>query len=266
MLMSDALFSGAFPVSDRTILELGAGTGLPSITAALIGTANVVVASDYDEPQLVKELRDNVKYNLQGISDEQRRKCKVVGHIWGKDTEELQDCLPRGVTKFDSILLADCMWDPLSHADLLKSVLKVLAQDKGARVNVIAGLHTGREKVTSFIRRAYRAGLRLAPLEQPDTWPSLAADTYEEADPDAERAGNEAFLHAQDRILELEVCGNTPIQQSHTCADSRTNDDEPRLTGNRRKFLIEGYGEEMEGDVKLRNRWLTVWSLEWATP
>ncbi|SJX61433.1 uncharacterized protein SRS1_10491 [Sporisorium reilianum f. sp. reilianum] len=264
MLMSDALLSGAFPVSSRTILELGAGTGVPSITAALLGTANVVVASDYDEPQLVRELRDNVKRNLEGVCEEQRRKCKVVGHIWGKDTEELVDCLPRGVGKFDSILLADCMWDPLSHADLLKTVLSVLSRDRDARVNVIAGLHTGREKVTSFIRRAYRAGLRLAPLERPDVWPSLAS-TAEETDPDAARAGNEAFAHARDRILELEVCGNTPIQQSGSTDVSHT-DDEPRLTGNRRAFLIEGYGKDTEGDVKLRNRWLTVWSLEWAAP
>ncbi|CDR88060.1 related to NNT1-putative nicotinamide N-methyltransferase [Sporisorium scitamineum] len=262
MLMSDALLSAAFPVDNRTILELGAGTGLPSITAALIGTASVVVASDYDEPQLVKELRDNVKRNLQRVSEEQRRKCKVVGHIWGKDTEELLDCLPRGVSKFDSILLADCMWDPLSHADLLKTVLNVLAHDKNARVNVIAGLHTRRDKVTSFIRRAYRAGLRLAPLERPDVWPS--SPPADATDPDVARAGNEAFVHAQNRILELEVCGNTPIQQSDS-VDLSDNSDEPRLTGNRRKFLIEGYGEETEGDVKLRNRWLTVWSLEWAT-
>lgn len=268
--MSDALLSDAFPVADRTILELGAGTGLPAITAALIGSANVVVASDYDEPQLVRELRDNVRRNLRHLEEEQRRRCKVVGHIWGKDTEELLDCLPpRGPGKFDSILLADCLWDPLSHADLLKTVLSVLVHDGRARVNVIAGLHTGREKVTSFIRRAYRAGLRLAPLERPDVWPPLAG-TAEHADPDTARAGNEAFAHARERILELEVCGNTPPIQHSTdddsSADSTSNDDEPRLTGNRRPFPIEGYGSETEGDVKLRNRWLTVWSLEWAAP
>lgn len=275
MLMSDALFSSAFPTANRNILELGAGTGLPCITAALIGDANVVVASDYDEPLLVEELRDNVKRNLANVSEQTSKKCKVVGHIWGKDTEELTDCLPRGVQAFDSVLLADCLWDPLSHADLLKTVLKVLSRHQsGARVNVIAGLHTGREKVTSFIRRAYRAGLQLAPIERPDVWPSLAQDDLHKEDPDAARAGNEALALAKHRILELEVCGNTPIQQSSDTTTAaaanpepaNTNhDDEPRLTGNRRPFLIEGYGEETEGDVKLRNRWLTVWSLQWAS-
>ncbi|GAC96899.1 hypothetical protein PHSY_004483 [Pseudozyma hubeiensis SY62] len=268
MLMSDALASSAFPTSNRSILELGAGTALPSITASLLDPPpSVVVASDYDEPLLVKELRDNVRRNTTTA-----KKCKVVGFIWGKDTEELMDCLPAGEKGFDSILLADCMWDPLSHADLLKSVLKVLKRDRRARVNVIAGLHTGREKVTGFIRRAHRAGLRLAPIEKPDAWPALTSGMSTD-DPDVGRAGNEAFADAKDRILELEVCGNTPIQQSATdSADTQeekgTHDDgdEPRLTGNRRSFLIEGYGQDTEGDVKLRNRWLTVWSLEWAQP
>lgn len=260
MLMSDALLSSAFSTSDRCILELGAGTGLPSITAALLATPTIVVASDYDEPLLVKELRDNVKRNVS-------TGCKVVGHIWGKDTEELLDCLPAHVKAFDSILLADCMWDPLSHADLLKTLLNVLARHQDARVNVIAGLHTGRDKVTSFIRRAYRAGLRLARVENARVWPQLSPELHRN-DPDVARAGNEAFEHAQDRILELEVGGNTPLQLQHVDAATQAhahNDDEPRLTGNRRSFLIEGYGDDAEGDVKLRNRWLTVWSLEWAS-
>lgn len=264
MLLSDAIVSCAFPVENRCVLELGAGTGLPSITAALAANPKVVVASDYDEPQLVRELKANVNRNMASTSQAQRSCIKVAGHIWGKDTEELLDCLPRGANKFDTVLLADCMWDALSHADLLKTILNVLARDRDARVNVIAGLHTGREKVTGFIRRAYRAGLRLAPVDKPELWPKLP-DTEVAEDKDAARAGNEAFARANERILELEVCGNTPIQQSE-CATLADKHDEPRLTGNRRLFLIEGYGEETEGDVKLRNRWLTVWSLEWANP
>lgn len=255
MLLSDALFSSAFDTSSKTILELGAGTGLPSITAALLSpdqAPRLVVGSDYDEPQLVKELKENVARNMAG---EEKGRIKVVGHIWGKSTEDLLDALPRGVEKFDMVLLADCMWDPLSHADLLKTLLAVLVRTRGARVNVVAGLHTGREKVTSFIRRAYRAGLVLAPIENPAVWPQLPDSEVERKDKDVGREGNEAFAQAQERILELEVCGNP---------EEGGEGDEPRLTGVRRRFLIEGYGEETEGDVKLRNRWLTVWSLAWA--
>nr|CDI57186.1 conserved hypothetical protein [Melanopsichium pennsylvanicum 4] len=271
MLLSDALYSRAFSTSNLSILELGAGTGLPSITAALLGDASVVVASDYDEPSLVKQLRNNVTTNLAAaVGQGSKPKCKVVGHIWGKDAEELTDALPRGVTGFDRIFLADCLWDPLSHQDLLKTIVKVLVTHEASRVNVIAGLHTGRDNVTSFIRRAYRVGLRLAHIERPDLWPTLSSEAAGQADPDAQRPGNEALEHATQRILELEVCGNTPIQVTTEPSSNGDNNqaqrghDEPRLTGITRPFLIEGYGAAIEGDVKLRNRWLTVWSLEWA--
>ncbi len=179
------------PLSPPTIALYSNSCGyrLPSITAALVGNPSVVVASDYDEPLLVKELKQNVVRNMAAAEEANRKSIKVVGHIWGKDTEEVLDCLPRGLQKFDSILLADCLWDPLSHADLLKSVVAMLKRDREARVNVIAGLHTGREKVTSFIRRAYRAGLRLAAVEKPEAWPSLPAGMEGKEDPDAaERA------------------------------------------------------------------------------
>ncbi|PWZ03359.1 hypothetical protein BCV70DRAFT_204149 [Testicularia cyperi] len=267
MLMSDALLSGAFPIENRAVLELGAGTGLPCITAAHIGSARIVVCSDYDEPALVRELKANVRANSPPDPD-QARKIKVVGHIWGKNVEELLDVLPRGVTRFDDVLLADCLWDPLSHADLLKSILETLAKTPDARVNVIAGLHTGREKITSFIRRAYRAGLVLAPLSHTDCWPQMPAEAPATHDVDASRIGNEPLALAANRILELEVCGNTPLQQTGDAAGISVGpsdtSDEPRLTGNRRLFLINGYGEETEGEVKKRNRWLTVWSLMWA--
>ena len=256
MLLSDALFSSAYSTFNKTILELGAGTGLPSITAAFLPSdraPKLVVGSDYDEAALVKELKENVARNMIG---EEKGRCKVVGHIWGKSVEDLLDALPRGVENYDMVLLADCMWDPLSHADLLKTLLRVLARTPEARINVVAGLHTGREKVTSFIRRAYRAGLVLAPIENHTVWPKLPDSEGEREDKDAEREGNEPFAQAQERILELEVCGNAEGGEG----------DEPRLTGVRRRFLIEGYGEETEGDVKLRNRWLTVWSLAWANP
>lgn len=264
MLMSDALVSRAFPIEARNVLELGAGTGLPSITAAQLHTAKVVVASDYDEPALMRELKQNVAANMAASPADVRRTIKVASHIWGKNTDDLLDCLPAR-EKFDSVLLADCLWDPLSHADLLKTVVAVLARTPDARVNVIAGLHTGRDKVTSFIRRAARAGLVLAEVEAPQAWPALSEEAETEEDPDASRPGNEALALARERILELKVCGNTPIQHGEAETEART-DDEPRLTGERRPFRIEGYGETTEGDVKLRNRWLTVWSLAWAAP
>lgn len=235
MLMSDALLCGAFATAQCHVLELGAGTGLPSITACQVGAARTVVCSDYDEPELVRALTANVRANTLPQS------CKVVGHVWGTNADELLEALPGGA-RFDVVLLADCLWDPLSHAALLKTVLATLAFTPAARVHVIAGLHTGRDKITAFVRRAYRAGLTLAPVSAPDLWPpGTGSGAYDD----------EPFAHAGERILELQVCG--------TATASGANPDPPRLTGLRRPFLLDGHpGDD---DVHNRNRWLTVWSL-----
>ncbi|SPO35366.1 uncharacterized protein PSFLO_00837 [Pseudozyma flocculosa] len=288
MLMSDALVSGAFDIAGKTVLELGAGTGLPSITAALLGTPKLVVASDYDEPAIVSELKRNVRAN----SPQQPHNgsaIKVCGHIWGKNVDELLDCLPTprpalgggaaglvgsglAAPRFDAILMADCLWDPLSHADLLKTLTSTLARTADARVHVIAGLHTGREKITGFLRRAHRAGLGLAPIAPPSSqplWPSLAASTPV---PNGTKVEDDALVHSAERILELEVSGNKPVasteEDASASADVEVEEhaDEPRLTGNRRLFLVDGYGPETEGDVKMRNKWLTVWNSDEPPP
>jgi predicted nicotinamide N-methyase len=47
-------------VTDKDILELGAGAGVPSLVAALRG-AKTVVTTDYPEPALVANLKSNVE-------------------------------------------------------------------------------------------------------------------------------------------------------------------------------------------------------------
>ena len=41
MLLADAIYARCFDVKDRTVLELGAGTGVPALTAALCGARKV---------------------------------------------------------------------------------------------------------------------------------------------------------------------------------------------------------------------------------
>ena len=64
------------------MLELGAGAGLPGITAALEGS-ELVVLSDYDSPTLLTNLRQNVEDNIPELL---HPKVKVEGHIWGQST------------------------------------------------------------------------------------------------------------------------------------------------------------------------------------
>jgi nicotinamide N-methyltransferase len=48
-------------LKNKSILELGAGAGLPSLVAAINGARNVVV-TDYPDADLVENLRYNVEH------------------------------------------------------------------------------------------------------------------------------------------------------------------------------------------------------------
>lgn len=104
MLMADLIASDILPLKGCSVLELGAGTGLPSITACRFKKANAVVCTDYDSPPLIATLEDNVERNLQ---HDDRVSIRIAGHTWGKAIDDIQDLISAG--SFDVILLADCM-------------------------------------------------------------------------------------------------------------------------------------------------------------
>ena len=134
--------SAAFDPRHRSTIELGAGTALPSLIAALLGAARVLV-TDYPAPAVLKTLKDNVARNTATSS----RQATVEGHAWG----ELSTPPASGNQHaFDRVLAADCLWMPWQHDALRKSMSWFLKRDAEARVWIVAGFHTGREKVSAF--------------------------------------------------------------------------------------------------------------------
>ncbi|KAI0284818.1 hypothetical protein BC826DRAFT_1093685 [Russula brevipes] len=63
----------------RTVLELGAGGGLPGIVAAKCG-ARKVVLTDYPDQALVDNLAHNI---VQNVEPARRGAVCVLGYIWG---------------------------------------------------------------------------------------------------------------------------------------------------------------------------------------
>lgn len=104
MLLADLIYSGYLPIKGSTVLELGAGTGLPSIAAYTYGKARKVVSTDYDFPSLIANLSYNVKSNTAASS---QSSIKVAGHVWAKAIDEVQELVAD--EGYDVILLADCM-------------------------------------------------------------------------------------------------------------------------------------------------------------
>ena len=255
MLMADALFTGAFDVRDRAVVELGAGTALPSLTAAICGGARCVAATDYDNDTLLAALRHNTRRNLE--SNGAHAPFVAMGQTWGHSCEDVLDWLPRSSARYDAVLLADCMWDQFSHDDLLKTVSSLLARTSEARVYVVSGFHTGRGKVVHFLRRAARVGLRLVPLGHEELWPPLTGN------PEPVEDAESPLHRSSELVLELEMGGELDESVS-TQVDGASY-----LTGVRRPFAPERTvpdttGKPIEEPVQERNRWLSVFAMGWS--
>lgn len=157
--------ASAFSVTSLTTLELGAGTALPSLVSALLGASEVVI-TDYPSPAVLDNLSANVVRNVRSehspLGTIPTRGAVVAGHEWGDVTEPNQSsAIGRGA--FDRVLAADCLWMPWQHDALRRSISWFLREDDGGRARawVVAGFHTGREKMRGFFEAEALAGVGL---------------------------------------------------------------------------------------------------------
>ncbi|KAH7068157.1 putative methyltransferase-domain-containing protein [Paraphoma chrysanthemicola] len=119
-------------ISNRTILELGAGAGLPSLVCALSG-ARTVVVTDYPDADLI----DNLRYNITH--------CELLpttpnivaeGYLWGAPVDDVVKHLPAGEQGFDVLILADLLFNHSEHGKLIKTVEMTLKKTSEARAYV----------------------------------------------------------------------------------------------------------------------------------
>ncbi|KAH8595925.1 hypothetical protein B0O99DRAFT_145546 [Bisporella sp. PMI_857] len=144
-----------FSVQNLSVLELGAGTGLAGIVATLRGASRVLI-TDYPAPEILANIKVNVGRNITSREPSPPAFASVEGHEWGVLTD------PFSVTHkemFDRIIVADCLWMPHQHENLLRSIRWFLKED--GKAWVVAGFHTGREKMSGFFKREQLQGLGL---------------------------------------------------------------------------------------------------------
>lgn len=108
---------------------MGAGAGLPALSAALNG-AKKVLLTDYPDINLISNLSHNVTVNLPPkIASEN---VKVEGYLWGKDVTPLLQFINNGNNleqKFDIIILSDLLSNHGEHEHILETCKKCLAKD-----------------------------------------------------------------------------------------------------------------------------------------
>jgi nicotinamide N-methyltransferase len=139
ILLSRILLKEPKLVNGKSVLELGAGAGIPSIISSRLG--GVVTCTDYPDDNIIKALKKNAPL------------CKVVGHEWG--SLNITD-------KYDIILMADTIWDTKQHDNLYKDFINLLRPN--GKVIGVAGLHSGKSSFDSFFKLSSSYGFKVTEL------------------------------------------------------------------------------------------------------
>ncbi|TKX18185.1 hypothetical protein C1H76_9658 [Elsinoe australis] len=121
-------------VRGKTVLELGAGAGLPSFTSALRG-AELVVVTDYPDAELIENLKINITHTASLSSD---INVHAHGFLWGADPSQMKKLLPESSDRggFNVLILADLLFNHSEHGKLIETVKTTLQRSTRAKALV----------------------------------------------------------------------------------------------------------------------------------
>ncbi|KAL1672966.1 hypothetical protein EV122DRAFT_283428 [Schizophyllum commune] len=177
LLLAELIERGRIPLDGRAVIELGAGTGLPSIllstrkpTAASASQAvtsplanktpsptSLIVVTDHPDPTILGNLQVNVARNQHLVAPGCTITC--AGYEWGTDVGHLLTLLPPHLSGFTTLILSDLLHFGDAHDALVTSIAKLSARTPEARVYVAAGNYTKPAVCANFVRVAREAGL-----------------------------------------------------------------------------------------------------------
>ncbi|KAJ6442061.1 nucleotide binding protein [Purpureocillium lavendulum] len=145
-------------VRGKTVLELGAAAGLPSLAAAILGARRVVM-TDFPDPDLVANMQKNIDECDATVEPAGSVAARVhaMGFVWGADPEPLLARLSGGnngeapgaatgaaadpesskvasAPRFDVLVLADLLFRHSEHGALVKTIKETMARDGAAYV------------------------------------------------------------------------------------------------------------------------------------
>ncbi|KAK9493348.1 putative methyltransferase-domain-containing protein [Lipomyces doorenjongii] len=176
---------GSRLLANKTVLELGAGAGLPSFIAA-IHDAKRVVITDYPEADLIA----NIDYNVDQYAREshvertERERFRVAGYIWGNDTEQLCKFLPEGSDGYDLIILSDVVFNHSEHSKLLATCWNCLSRrNNDSKVFVVFTPHRARlfHRDLQFFEDAIQLGFKVEKLFE-EKWSPMFEEEEETKD------------------------------------------------------------------------------------
>lgn len=92
------------------------------------------------------------------VPENVRVRVKVTGHEWGKFNDSFAE---QHAQHFSCIIAADTLWLRSQHLNLCHSISYFLANSSEARAIIVAGFHTGRDVVASFLSEISLLSLNL---------------------------------------------------------------------------------------------------------
>ncbi|ROW03215.1 hypothetical protein VSDG_01216 [Cytospora chrysosperma] len=150
-VISDYFESHPAEVRGRTVLELGAGAGLPSIVAAVLGARRVVM-TDFPDADIVANMWKNIDGCAlippaaaagggegEGEGEGGRGQDVVVakGFVWGFDPVPLLAELPGApAERFDVLVLADLLFRHAEHGKLLDTIRDTMRRARDSKAFV----------------------------------------------------------------------------------------------------------------------------------
>jgi nicotinamide N-methyltransferase len=181
-IVSEYFESDPSRVRGRTVLELGAGAGLPSLTAGILGAKKVVV-TDFPDPDLVANMQKNIDecdetVEPRGLIAET---IDAAGFVWGADPAPLLARLPPSSAaateardkkeeepRFDVLILADLLFRHNEHGMLVKTIRETLrpSRDSVAYVFFTSYRPWKRDLDMKFFDLAREAGFEVERVEE----------------------------------------------------------------------------------------------------
>ncbi|MCO5598801.1 hypothetical protein L7F22_052900 [Adiantum nelumboides] len=139
-------------VRQKTLLELGAGTGIPGLISAKYGASSVLI-TDYPDKGILAALNENIQFSSV------QKNAKAIGLDWAND-KTIKNILQQYPKRFERILCADVLWLSSSHQSLLNTILSMLAKTSTAKCIIVSGFHTGRRALSKFFAMTFAQNLR----------------------------------------------------------------------------------------------------------
>ncbi|KAH8194307.1 hypothetical protein TruAng_011530 [Truncatella angustata] len=123
-------------IKDKTVFELGAGGGLPSIVAAILG-AKKAVCTDYPDRELIEFIEKNIAESSTLIPEPKDR-VVAEGYEWGQSPKPVLAHLDEQGRSdgFDVLVLADLLFKHPQHENMIRTIEMTLSKKRDSKALV----------------------------------------------------------------------------------------------------------------------------------